>query len=303
MHFRKRNASRWRSGLRAFSIVCSCSFVAACVTLPRLPAVPPALTTRAVTPGVPDSRYWPDIDPRPMLFETKNTVDRELTEADRGLNEKGRIPPINLLALSGGGDAGAFGAGILVGWSAEGSRPQFNIVTGISAGALIAPFAFLGSRYDSVLESVCRSIGPSDIFRIHSVLTALSRDGLADDRPLQALSARYITAHTLADIAHEYAKGRQLLIGTTNLDARQRVFWNMGAIASSADPRALILFRQIMLASMAIPGIFPPVMIDVELDGRRYQEMHVDGSVMNTAFLLPLAVHQQRRGNCNAWPS
>jgi hypothetical protein len=222
-----------------------------------------------------------------MLRDSLLSVDRELSAAYQDVNEGGRLPPINLLALSGGGDAGAFGAGLLVGWSAEGSRPEFNIVTGISAGALIAPFAFLGSKYDSVLESVCGTIGPGDIFHIHNVLAALSGDGMADDRPLEALIAKYVTSQTLSDIAHEYAKGRQLLIGTTDLDARQRVIWNMGAIASSSDPRALILFRQIILASTAIPGIFPPVMIDVEVDGRRYQEMHVDGGVMNTAFLLP----------------
>jgi hypothetical protein len=249
--------------------------------------VPPALTIRAVTPGVPESRYWPDIDPRPILRDDQLSVDRELSGVDRRANGAGRLPAINILALSGGGDAGAFGAGLLVGWSAQGSRPQFDLVTGISAGALIAPFAFLGPRYDSVLESVCGTIGPRDIFRVRNVFAALSGDGVADDRPLAALIAKYVTAETLSDIAREYAKGRQLLIGTTNLDARQRVIWNMGAIASSTDPRALILFRQILLASTSIPGIFPPVMIDVEVDGMRYQEMHVDGGVMNTAFLLP----------------
>jgi predicted acylesterase/phospholipase RssA len=152
---------------------------------------------------------------------------------------------------------------------------------------LIAPFAFLGAGYDDVLRKVCGSIGPKDIFHLRNLVSALTGDGFADNRPLAGLIARYVTAGTLADIAREYAKGRLLLIGTTNLDARQRVVWNMGAIASSEDPRALTLFRQIMLASTAIPGIFPPVLIDVEVDGRRYQEMHVDGGVMNQVFLLP----------------
>jgi predicted acylesterase/phospholipase RssA len=120
------------------------------------------------------------------------------------------------------------------------------------------------------------------------VFAAIAGDSVADDRPLEALIAKYVTAETLAAIATEYANGRLLLIGTTDLDARQRVIWNMGAIASSHDPRALTLFRKIMLASTAIPGVFPPVMIDVEVDGTRYQEMHVDGGVMNQAFLLPL---------------
>lgn len=281
-----RHRAQHRSGIGLLMALAVTSMSVGCAELPRQPAVPQALTTRAVTPSVPDSRYWPDIDPSPLLIDSLLSADRALSALNK-VAEDGRMAPLNLLALSGGGDAGAFGAGLLVGWSSEGSRPQFDIVTGVSAGALIAPFAFLGQRYDAVLESVCNSIGPSDIFRVHNVFAALAGDGAADDRPLQALIAKHVTAETLLDIAREYAKGRVLLIGTTDLDARQRVIWNMGAIASSPDPRALILFRQIMLASMAIPGVFPPVMIDVEVDGRRYQEMHVDGGVMNQAFLLP----------------
>jgi predicted acylesterase/phospholipase RssA len=268
-------------------VILSSALSTGCVGLPRRAAVPATLTTRAVTPGVPESRYWPDIDPRPLFRDSLVSVDRELQEFDQVGSRDGRLPPAHLLALSGGGDAGAFGAGLLVGWTAEGSRPQFKIVTGISAGALIAPFAFLGPGYDEVLRRVCGSIGPKDIFHSRNLVSALTGDGFADDRPLADLIAQYVTAGTLADIAREYAKGRLLLIGTTNLDAGQRVVWNMGAIASSHDPRALTLFRQIMLASTAIPGVFPPVMIDVEVDGRHYQEMHVDGGVMNQVFLLP----------------
>jgi predicted acylesterase/phospholipase RssA len=272
---------------RLLILIISTVLLGGCVGLPRRYAVPAALTTRAITPGVPASRYWPDIDPRPLFRDSLLSVDRELHEWDQTLSWNGRLPPAHLLALSGGGDAGAFGAGLLVGWTAQGSRPQFKIVTGISAGALIAPFAFLGPDYDEVLQKVCGSIGPKDIFHLRNLASALTGDGFADDGPLAALIARYVTPSTLAGVAREYAKGRLLLIGTTNLDARQRVVWNMGEIASSTDPRALTLFRQIMLASTAIPGIFPPVMIDVEVDGRRYQEMHVDGGVMNQVFLLP----------------
>jgi hypothetical protein len=285
MEIGKRFARRLERLLPLFILVVGAT--SGCVTLPRQAAVPQALTTQAVIPGAPNSRYWPDIDPLPMYRDTLLSANRQRRGDREVLDREGKLPAINLLALSGGGDSGAFGAGLLVGWSAEGSRPQFNVVTGISAGALIAPFAFLGAQYDSVLETVCGSIGPGDIFHLHGVFAALAGDGLADDRPLEALIAKYVTAETLTAIAAEYEKGRLLLIGTTDLDARQRVIWNMGAIASSHDPRALTLFRKIMLASTAIPGVFPPVMIDVEVDGTRYQEMHVDGGVMNQAFLLP----------------
>jgi Patatin-like phospholipase len=286
MGLEEQSAQRGRRSLLLFVLIAT-SISSGCAGLPREAAVPQALTTHAVIPGVPESRYWPDIDPRPMFRDSLLSANRELSTFDVDMEHDGRPPAINLLALSGGGDAGAFSAGLLVGWSAEGSRPQFDVVTGISAGALIAPFAFLGSQYDSVLERVCGSIGPSDIYHRHNVFVALAGDGIADDRPLVALIAKYVTAETLAAVAREYAKGRLLLIGTTDLDARQRVIWNMGAIASSDDPRALTLFRQIMLASAAIPGVFSPVMIDVEVDGAHYQEMHVDGGVLNQAFLLP----------------
>jgi predicted acylesterase/phospholipase RssA len=203
------------------------------------------------------------------------------------------LPPADFLAISGGGDLGAFGAGLLIGWTQYGDRPQFKLVTGVSAGALIAPFAFLGPKYDDVLRTVCTSIGPRDIFHARNIIAALSSDAFADSRPLAAIIAKYVTRDLLTSIAQEYAKGRLLLIGTTNLDARQPVVWNMGEIASSADPRALELFRKVMLASTAIPGMFPPVMIDVEVDGRHYQEMHVDGGVLTQVFLAPPSLVQE----------
>lgn len=174
-----------------------------------------------------------------------------------------------------------------MGWTELGTRPEFKVVTGVSAGALIAPFAFLGSQYDYVLLKTRGAIAPDDILHWRNWLAALTGDGIADDHPLSVLIDKYVTTGLLSAIAREYAKGRVLLIATTDLDARQSVIWNMGAIASSHDPHALELFRQVLLASASIPGIFPPVMIDVELQGKHFQEMHVDGGVMRQVFLLP----------------
>ncbi len=194
------------------------------------------------------------------------------------------------LAISSGGDDGAFAAGLLAGWTTRGDRPQFKVVTGISAGALIAPFVFLGSQYDYVLREVSSRIEKRDIFHPRNWIAAIMSDGMADDRPLASIIERYVDQNLLRDIARAYAKGRLLLIGTTNLDARQLVVWDMGAIASRGDASALDLFRKVMLASISIPGIFPPVMIDVEADGKRYQEMHVDGAVMTQVFLFPASI-------------
>jgi predicted acylesterase/phospholipase RssA len=216
-----------------------------------------------------------------------SAADRERAVlASNGGNPE-RLPPADYLAISGGGDDGAFGAGLLVGWTARGDRPVFKVVTGISAGALVAPFAFLGSKYDYELSTVCSRIGSRDIFHRRGLLSLITSDGVADDKPLAALIDKYVTQEVLTAIAREYRKGRLLFIGTTDLDDRQTVIWDMGAIASSHDAGALALFRQVMLASTSIPGIFPPVMIDVEYAGKRYQEMHVDGGVMRQVFLLP----------------
>jgi len=240
-----------------------------------------------VIAAAPGSRYWPDLDPSPLFREGLLSVDRELRIRIDSLHNTSRLPTASLLAISGGGDNGAFAAGLLVGWTASKTRPTFKMVTGISAGALIAPFAFLGSDYDNVLQQVSRSVEPRDIFHVRNFIEALLGDGFADATPLAHLIAKYVTRDVLSAVAREYSTGRLLFIGTTNLDSGQRVIWNMGAIAASADPHALQLFRRVILASAAIPGVFSPVMIDVAVDGRRYQEMHVDGGVMNQAFLVP----------------
>lgn len=259
----------------------------ACASLARLDAVPPGLTERAAISGVPNSRYWLDRDLAPFIRDAILDTKREgeaLAEAGKPVDP---LPPANLLAISGGGDSGAFAAGILAGWSAHGDRPEFKVVTGVSAGALIAPFAFLGTQYDDVVGSVATSIGPKDVFHARNRLAGLASDGMADSGPLQRLVAKCITPEILAAIAREYRKGRVLQIGTTDLDAGRAVTWNMGAIASSSAPGALELFRKIMVASTSIPGAVSPVMIDVDVDGRHFQEMHVDGGVIAQVFLYP----------------
>ena len=164
------------------------------------------------------------------------------------------------------------------------------MVTGISAGALIAPFAFLGSKYDAVVRTVATTAGPEGILHKRSTLVGLARDGMYSSEPLSKLIEQYVTPEVLAAIAHEYARGRALEIGTTDLDAARQVTWNMGEIAATRSPDALELFRKIMLASASIPGVTSPVLFDVEVDGKRYQEMHVDGAVTSQVFLYPASL-------------
>jgi hypothetical protein len=201
--------------------------------------------------------------------------------------QTGPLPAADFLAISGGGANGAFTAGLLNGWTAAGNRPQFKAVTGISTGALIAPFAFLGPEYDETLRKFYTGITTKDILTQRSVLAAITDDALTDNAPLRKLIAGLVDQKLLDAIAAEYRKGRLLLIGTTNLDAQRAVIWNIGAIATSGHPRALELIREILIASAAIPAAFPPVMMDVEVDGQHYQEMHVDGGTVTQVFLYP----------------
>lgn len=262
--------------------------VAGCSTPQRLPAVPSASalqTTEALGP----IRFLVSRETETMAAEARAALEREQAWlASQG--KTGPMPPAYFLAISGGGDNGAYGAGFLNGWTAAGTRPEFKAVTGISTGALIAPFAFLGPKYDYVLQRVYTTTAQKDIFKKRGFKSLIWGDAMADTTPLANIIASYVTPEFLTEIAAEYAKGRILLVGTTNLDSMEPVIWNMGAIAASNTPRSIALFRSILLASASIPGAFPPVMIDVDLAGNRYQEMHVDGGTVTQVFLYPPSV-------------
>jgi hypothetical protein len=189
------------------------------------------------------------------------------------------------LAMSGGGSDGAYAAGLLTGMTKAGTRPEFAVVTGASIGALIAPYAFLGPRYDEDLHQQFTTITAGDIFEDRA-----TGDSLMDSWPLKRTIEKRVTPQLLADIAAEHRRGRRLLAVTTNLDAGRRVIWNMGAIAARGDDKALALFRAVLLASASIPGIFPPVLIDVESHGKAFQELHNDGTITAPFFIAPESV-------------
>jgi hypothetical protein len=259
--------------------------VAGCSTPQRMPAVPETLSAQAMQ-SQPPVRYLVSRESATFAAEAQASVDRE-RQWLAGQGRSGQLPPAYFLAISGGGDNGAYGAGFLNGWTATGTRPEFKVVTGISTGALIAPFAFLGPKYDYVLQRVYTTTAQKDIFKKRGLKSLVFGDAMADSAPLARVIDSYVTPEFLGEVAAEYAKGRELLVGTTNLDTLEPVIWNMTAIAASSDPRALTLFRRVLLASASIPGAFPPVMIDVNVDGRQYQEMHVDGGTVAQVFLYP----------------
>jgi predicted acylesterase/phospholipase RssA len=259
---------------------------AGCASLSPRDAVPEKFAAEAELTGMPNVRVWGDASAESIaaLVKAENPRRGTLTEAHRRSWQQS--PVLNIIAISGGGENGAFGAGLLIGWSDARTRPDFDIVTGISAGALIAPFVYLGRSKNAELKELFTKYRRSDIYD-PGIMTPLFGSALVDSSPLETLIANYVNERFLRDVARERTKGRVLLIGTTNLDAERPVLWDMGRIAMSGHPEALSLFRKILLASASIPGAFPPVRIKVRAEGRTYEELHVDGGVTQQVFVPP----------------
>jgi predicted acylesterase/phospholipase RssA len=292
---RDRPATPRRHLLRAAVLLPLGAALPGCAIPAREPAVPRGLSGRATVLGLPNERF------RLVLPEGQAAMEREVAQAQLrqrrhlGLPPGATLPTLDLLAVSGGGENGAFGAGLLNGWTAAGTRPVFDLVTGVSTGALTAPFAYLGSDWDAPLRSVYTDITPDRVLIRRWLTAAILNDGLADTSPLFETISEYLDEAMRAAIARVYEQGRLLLVASVDLDAQTPVIWNIGAIAASGHPRALDTIRRVLLASAAIPGAFPPVMFDVTVDGRPHQEMHVDGGTFVQAFLYPQSVTRARR--------
>jgi predicted acylesterase/phospholipase RssA len=266
--------------LSAIALLVFAVFGTGCATMMPRDVVPQRLADEAELTGMPNVRIWGDASPDSLaaLVRAERSMMRAPGEARR--------PALSILAISGGGDNGAFGAGLLVGWSDAGTMPDFDLVTGVSAGALTAPFVYLGRSRNAELREVFTKYTSSDIYD-PGIVTPLFGSGLVDSSPLENLIATYVDDAFLRDVARERKKGRVLLVGTTNLDAQRPVLWDMGRIAMSGHPQALSLFRKLLLASASIPGAFPPVRIKVRAEGRTYEELHVDGGVTQQVFVSP----------------
>ena len=267
--------------MRIVSALMVIAVVAGCGSLPRTP-VPVDRMLDAQIPGMPGIRSF-GMKHSPA-FQANLVQSIQAEREDVYCTMPDGTPGYCVLALSGGGATGAFGAGFLNGWSASGSRPPFKLVTGISTGALIAPFAFLGPDYDPQLKEAFTTIESENIFIFRGLLKALASESFAKTAPLADLIERYIDKEMLQAVAAAHAAGRRLFVGTTNLDAQRFLIWNMGAIAASEHSNALKLFRDVVLASASIPAVFPPVMIEVEVDGHEYDEMHADGGTVTQVF-------------------
>lgn len=251
--------------------------------------VPAALASEtAQVPNIPGSRFWADEAPADLKAAYREHLQGVPQLGSSAPKVDGRMQ-IDILALSGGGSDGAFGAGVLTGWTARGDRPEFEHVTGVSAGSIIAPFAYLGPDYDPQMQEIWTRYRTDQLVVPQIVNGLLGGPALTDTTPLKNLVAHYIDRDFLKKIAAQYQRGRLLTVGTTNLDAKRPVVWNMGAIARHYDnPEAVQLFRDVIIASAAIPGLFPPVNIKVKVDGKLYDEMHVDGGVTRQIYVTPV---------------
>ncbi|HJZ60389.1 MAG TPA: patatin-like phospholipase family protein [Gemmataceae bacterium] len=220
-----------------------------------------------------------------MHLQTFEEVALKVRSAVQAKAPPGR-PPRNVLCLSGGGSFGAYSAGVLCGWTERGDRPCFDVVTGISTGALIAPFAFLGPQYDQQMKEFYTTLENRDIYKLHPVRGLLG-ESLADNAPLGRQIDKVLTPQMIAEVAEAHRQGRRLYIGTTEEEGKRFIVWDLGAIACRNGPGDRELIRQILLGSSGIPGFFPASKIDVWVDGRCYTERHIDGGVSQGIFLRP----------------
>ncbi len=259
--------------VRTVAAVLGTLLLAACGTMPRA-AFTPLQQAAAEPAGLADVRFNAG-DAHEALGRSTVLSERRTTRRD-----------FAVLSLSGGGANGAYGAGVLKGWTGHGDRPEFDVVTGVSTGALAAPFAYLGPSWDDRLEEAYTSGEVEGLISLRS-MAALVAPAFFSADPVRRLVEKYVTPGMLRAVAAEHARGRRLLVATTNLDTQETVIWDMGAIATRGDDKALTLFQDVLVASAAIPGVFPPVMIESEGPGGPIREMHADGGVTAPFVSVP----------------
>jgi predicted acylesterase/phospholipase RssA len=269
---------RLRRASPAFLLICSLALIAlqGCVNLSSRNS--PPLGYAAIVGDSPMSIRTLGADRR-YSQQSSGDIARQIQARNPG-------EPINILALSGGGAGGAFGAGAIVGLSRSGQRPEFAVVTGVSAGALIAPYAFLGPAWDHQLMEIYTSGSGEHVLQSRG-LGAVFGSSMYRGTPLKELVDRYATDALIESIAFEASKGRLLLVATTDVNTGEPVVWDLGAIAMHGGSEARALFRDVLVASASVPGLFPPIIIRVPDDGGQRNETHVDGGVTLPFFVVP----------------
>ncbi len=273
---------RWTSVFLVIIFSMSALSIQGCAILHPRKALPLDFNGKVTIDGMPDIRTDLD-DPNPVVMQ------KSLVESFR---QEGFVNPLGVkiypvLAVSGAGANGAYGAGFLIGWHKEGSRPIFKIITGVSSGSIIALYTFLGKDYDDKLEKFFTTTSTKDVVKRKNIFSILFGNSLMSTAPLAKMISGLVDEKLIAKVAEEHKRGRRLFIGTVNLDAQEFVVWDMGAIACKGGPDSAKLFRKILMATTAIPLTFPPVYFKVISEtGEHYDEMHVDGATMRGLFFI-----------------
>jgi predicted acylesterase/phospholipase RssA len=267
-------------------LACTSGLGSGCSTLPRAPAPLEAAADAAAPAGLTAGVRFLGIDPESFDRRARASVAALRSSADGG--------PVNVLALSGGGAGGSFGAGALIGMSQRGERPEFHVVTGVSVGALLAPFAFLGTGWDDELLAAFADGRLAKLLKIGGP-AILFRSSIYAGAPLRAYVDRFVTPQLIDAVADEAARGKLLFVATTDLDKQETVIWDLGVVAAGRSESARTLFRDVLVASASIPGVFPPVLIRVSDGEREYEEMHVDGGT-TVPFLVAPEISQLDAG-------
>jgi hypothetical protein len=262
--------------------------------------VPIDFSGKVAIPGMPDIRSDIDNPDSPVIQKSLMDSFKEESESDYPADALG-IRTYPVLAVSAGGPKGAYGAGFIRGWSKEGSRPVFKVITGVSSGAIIALCVFLGKDYDDPLEKFFTTMSTKDIMKQKNFLSILLGNSLANPAPLAKKIASIVDEKLVARVAEEHRRGRRLFMGTVNLDAQKFVVWDMGALACKGGVESVNLFRKILLASTSMPIMFPPVFFEVSsASGELYSEMHVDGGAIREVFYIdPLTKNMVRAGKAS----
>ena len=278
--------TKWMSGFFIITLLMSLPLIQGCSSLWPRHSLPMDFTGKVTIIGMPDIRSDID-DPDPVVMQQSLVNSfKEENKDDYPANALG-IRTYPVLAVSGAGANGAYGAGLIKGWSKEGSRPLFKIVTGVSSGSIIALYAFLGKEYDDQLEKFFTTMSTKDIMAQKNPISILFGNSLMSAAPLAKNISAIVDKKLMAKVAEEHKHGRRLFVGTVNLDAQEFVVWDMGTIACKGGPEALKLFRKVIMASMSLPMTFPPVHFKVISDsGKFYDEMHVDGATIRGVFYI-----------------
>ncbi|MFC0172043.1 patatin-like phospholipase family protein [Vibrio comitans] len=259
-------------------VLCSALLVSACSQTPERQAHPKSETLMPL--NITNARFWDG--------DNLNSSDYDFHgEYEKLVSNKAEGEPINYLALSGGGVNGAFSAGILNAWSETGERPEFDLISGISTGAIVSVFAYLGEDYDEALRNYYTQTSMDEMFKKNALFSIGTRNAFVDVSGFEGKVRAEVDMQMMQALAAERAKGRILIVGTTSLDNEKLALWDIGLIAKEGSPEAMALIQDIIIASSSIPGLFPAKLISISDGVNHYDEVHVDGGISRQVFATP----------------